>query len=49
MKITDAGITLAELIEEHCGGMQDGHVLKGYLPGGASGGHPASGDGRYSA
>jgi formate dehydrogenase len=26
------------LIEEFCGGMQDGHVFKGYLPGGASGG-----------
>ena len=38
VKIVDAGITVAELIEEHCGGMQDGHVFKGYLPGGASGG-----------
>jgi formate dehydrogenase len=26
------------LIEEHCGGMQDGHTFKAYLPGGASGG-----------
>jgi formate dehydrogenase len=26
------------LIEEFCGGMQDGHDFKGYLPGGASGG-----------
>ena len=38
VKITDAGITLRELIDEHCGGMLDGHSLKGYLPGGASGG-----------
>ncbi len=38
VKITDAGITAAELIEEHCGGMADGHRFKGYLPGGASGG-----------
>ena len=38
VKITDAGITVAELIEEHCGGMAQGHVFKGYLPGGASGG-----------
>jgi len=38
VKITDAGITARELIEEHCGGMLDGHAFKGYLPGGASGG-----------
>jgi formate dehydrogenase len=38
VKLTDAGITLRELVEEHCGGMLDGHKLKGYLPGGASGG-----------
>ena len=38
VKITDAGITVAELIEEHCGGMAEGHAFKGYLPGGASGG-----------
>ena len=36
--IAPAGITLNELIEEYCGGMPDGHVLYGYLPGGASGG-----------
>jgi formate dehydrogenase len=36
--IAPAGISLIELIEEHCGGMQDGHTLYGYLPGGASGG-----------
>ena len=38
VKLTPAGITLAELIEEYCGGMAEGHTLKGYLPGGASGG-----------
>jgi formate dehydrogenase len=36
--IAPAGITLRELIDEHCGGMLDGHELYGYLPGGASGG-----------
>ena len=29
---------MRELIAEHCGGMQDGHTLYAYLPGGASGG-----------
>ena len=38
VKLTPAGITLAELIDEYCGGMAEGHTLKGYLPGGASGG-----------
>jgi formate dehydrogenase len=38
VKLAPAGITVRELIEEHCGGMQDGHVFKAYLPGGASGG-----------
>ena len=38
VKIAEAGITAAELIEEHCGGMAEGHLFKGYLPGGASGG-----------
>ena len=32
-----AGSTVTQLIEA-CGGMADGHQLKGYLPGGASGG-----------
>lgn len=36
--LAPAGITLAELVEEHCGGMAEGHRLVGYLPGGASGG-----------
>jgi formate dehydrogenase beta subunit len=38
MKLAPAGITVRELIEEHCGGMVEGHTFKGYLPGGASGG-----------
>jgi formate dehydrogenase len=38
MKLAPAGITVRELIDEYCGGMADGHVFKGYLPGGASGG-----------
>jgi formate dehydrogenase beta subunit len=36
--LAPAGVTARELIEEYCGGMNDGHVFKGYLPGGASGG-----------
>ncbi|MEC8100429.1 MAG: NAD(P)H-dependent oxidoreductase subunit E, partial [Pseudomonadota bacterium] len=31
IKLTDAGITVNQLIEEHCGGMLDGHKFKGYL------------------
>ena len=38
VKLAPAGITIAELIEEYCGGMQDGHEFYAYLPGGASGG-----------
>jgi formate dehydrogenase beta subunit len=38
VKLAPAGITVQELIDEHCGGMLDGHSLYGYLPGGASGG-----------
>ena len=38
VKLAPAGITLQELIDEHCGGMLDGHTLYAYLPGGASGG-----------
>ncbi|WP_280546840.1 MULTISPECIES: NADH-ubiquinone oxidoreductase-F iron-sulfur binding region domain-containing protein [unclassified Halomonas] len=36
--LVPAGITLNELVEEHGGGMAQGHRLAGYLPGGASGG-----------
>ena len=38
VKLAPAGITILELIAEYCGGMAKGHVFKGYLPGGASGG-----------
>jgi formate dehydrogenase len=38
VKLAPAGITIRELIDEFCGGMQDGHTFYGYLPGGASGG-----------
>lgn len=38
VKFAPAGISATELIDEYCGGMQAGHTLKGYLPGGASGG-----------
>ncbi len=38
VKLTPAGITARELVEEHCGGMLEGHTFKAYLPGGASGG-----------
>ncbi|HSK41281.1 MAG TPA: NADH-ubiquinone oxidoreductase-F iron-sulfur binding region domain-containing protein [Arenibaculum sp.] len=38
VKLAPAGITVRELIDEYCGGMEEGHAFKGYLPGGASGG-----------
>lgn len=38
VKLAPAGISVRELIDEHCGGMQEGHELYAYLPGGASGG-----------
>jgi formate dehydrogenase beta subunit len=38
VKLAPAGITIQELIDEHCGGMQEGHRFYAYLPGGASGG-----------
>ena len=38
VKLAPAGITLNQLIAEHCGGMAEGHQLYAYLPGGASGG-----------
>jgi formate dehydrogenase len=36
--LAPAGISVRELIDEHCGGMLPGHTFYGYLPGGASGG-----------
>ncbi|HYE38483.1 MAG TPA: NAD(P)H-dependent oxidoreductase subunit E, partial [Ramlibacter sp.] len=38
VKLAPAGITVTQLIEEYCGGMQDGQAFYAYLPGGASGG-----------
>ena len=38
VKLAPSGITLRELLAEHCGGMQQGHRLRAYCPGGASGG-----------
>ncbi|GMQ89815.1 MAG: NADH-ubiquinone oxidoreductase-F iron-sulfur binding region domain-containing protein [Gammaproteobacteria bacterium] len=38
VKLAPAGITARQLIDEYCGGMQEGHSFKAYLPGGASGG-----------
>ena len=38
VKLAPAGVTAQELIDEYCGGMQQGHTFKAYLPGGASGG-----------
>jgi len=38
VKLAPAGISVQELIDEHCGGMAEGHGFKAYLPGGASGG-----------
>jgi NADH:ubiquinone oxidoreductase subunit F (NADH-binding)/NADH:ubiquinone oxidoreductase subunit E len=38
VKLAPAGVTVRELIEDYCGGMEEGHQFKAYLPGGASGG-----------
>ena len=38
VKVAPAGITIQQLIDDYCGGIEDDHVFKGYLPGGASGG-----------
>ncbi|EFO32966.1 NAD-reducing hydrogenase HoxS subunit alpha [Roseibium sp. TrichSKD4] len=38
VKLAPAGVTMNELLTEFCGGMEEGHNFKGYLPGGASGG-----------
>ncbi len=38
VKLAPAGTTARQLVEEHCGGMREGHAFKAYLPGGASGG-----------
>ncbi|MGO1117901.1 NAD(P)H-dependent oxidoreductase subunit E [Rhodovibrionaceae bacterium A322] len=45
VKLAPAGTTIRELIDDWCGGMEEGHSFKAYLPGGASGGIlPASMD-----
>ncbi|MEO1142287.1 MAG: NADH-ubiquinone oxidoreductase-F iron-sulfur binding region domain-containing protein, partial [Pseudomonadota bacterium] len=36
--LAPAGVTIKELIEDYCGGMEEGHTFKAYYPGGASGG-----------
>jgi formate dehydrogenase len=38
VKLAPSGITVRDLIDEFCGGMQEGHTFTAYLPGGASGG-----------
>jgi len=38
VKLAPAGISIQQLIDDHCGGMLDGQKFYGYLPGGASGG-----------
>ena len=38
VKLAPAGIPLSKLIKDYCGGMQEGHTLKAFFPGGASGG-----------
>jgi formate dehydrogenase beta subunit len=38
VKLTSAGITMKQLLEEHCGGMEEGHTFKGYCLGGSAGG-----------
>ena len=38
VKLAPAGVSARELIDEFSGGMADGHSLRAYLPGGASGG-----------
>jgi formate dehydrogenase len=34
VKLVPAGTTMRELLDEHCGGMQDGHAFYAYRPGG---------------
>ena len=37
VKLVPAGITMRELLDGHCGGMQDGHAFYAWLPGGEGG------------
>ncbi len=45
VKLAPAGVTVNQLISEYSGGMEDGHIFKAYLPGGASGGILPAGEG----
>jgi len=36
--VAPVGISFEDLIEQHCGGMAQGHALSAFLPGGAAGG-----------
>ena len=38
VKLVPAGVTANQLINDYCGGMEDGHTFSAFLPGGASGG-----------
>ncbi len=38
IKLVPAGVTAKQLINDYCGGMEDGHEFYAFLPGGASGG-----------
>ena len=38
VKLVPAGVTANQLIDDYCGGMEDGHTFSAFLPGGASGG-----------
>lgn len=38
VKSVPAGVTANQLINDYCGGMEDGHTFRAFLPGGASGG-----------
>jgi len=38
VKLAPAGVTMQQLIDEHCGGMEEGHSFKGYCLGGSAGG-----------
>jgi formate dehydrogenase len=38
VKLAASGITMNQLLEEYCGGMQEGHTFKGYTVGGSAGG-----------
>ena len=49
VKLAPAGITMRELIDEFCGGMQDGHVFKALSARRSVRRHPAGLNGRYSA